>query len=117
MQFLSNFRQMAMSFQGKADRAARHHRTAVRLDPEDADYAEQARKSELDAHWLLWPLRPVNVIGIGPTFVFLAAAMGALMAAKIEALAMVVFFVYFVMLLEVGIVRPLIRRRMRKRRP
>lgn len=105
----------AESRHGRPEAAARHFRTAARLDPSDADYASAARQARYAAHPLLWPLRPLERLGVGGTWLAAIACILALQLAGFTAAAGLAALAYVSLCVYSWVVPPLVRAWLRRR--
>lgn len=98
---------------GRLDRALDHFVRAVQLDPADREAAEIAREAKLQAHWLLWPLRPLRKHGVAAVWIGAFAFIGGLRLIGLDRVAFVAAMAWFAYCVYSWIAPPLVRRLLR----
>lgn len=102
---------------GSVGNAARHLGAAARYDPGDRDTVKVARQSQLAAHWLLWPLRPLYKLGAGYAWIAAISALFVLCAIGQYRIAGYVGKTYFVLCVYSWVMPPIVKRLLKRRYP
>lgn len=103
---------------GKLANAAPHYQTAIQMDPNDKDVAKFARKSRVEAHWLLWPVRPFSrTIGIFCLFLFMLLAPLTLMMLGLDKVAPYTVLLVFIILIYGSIMPSILKWWFKRRYP
>jgi tetratricopeptide (TPR) repeat protein len=103
------------SVRGAAGKASRHLDETARYDVRDNATAAAAREARIEAHWLLWPMRPVN--RFGPAVLWIVGIGGALVLDTIGLgpLGLIWIGTYVLLAIYSWTVAPLARRFLRRR--
>jgi Flp pilus assembly protein TadD len=97
--------------------ATRHMVKAARLDPGDKDYVEIAREARVQAHWLLYPLRPLQRLGtVGSWFLGIGGLL-TLRSLGYHDQATLWINGYLLVCVYSWIAPPLLRRWLKRKRP
>lgn len=95
---------------GRVDDAADHLYRAASLNPGDENIVAAAREARWQAHWLLWPLRPIHRFGAGPIWIAAVVIMMVLRAAKLHALLTPFVFAWIAYCVYSWVAPPLVKK-------
>jgi len=98
------------AFRGSLGRASRHYDTAARYDLADHELADLAREGRIEAHWLFWPIRPIERFGPAVVWVAAVGTFALLGALELYTLLTVVAVAYVALCIYSWVVPPLARR-------
>ena len=107
----------SMTHAGDVDRAARHFRSAAELEPGDHDLAEAARESRFASHPLLMPIRLIARVTPAGLWLGVLVTLGVLTVLRAYRPVIIVVVGYLALCVYSWVVPPLLRRRLRRRRP
>ncbi len=107
---------MASSVRGDVAAAARSYRRAAAAEPGNTELIEAAREARVNAHPLLWPLRPLHRFGPFPTWLAVVGTILGLRALGLPMIALGFGLVWVVYCVYSWIAPPLVGRWLRRNR-